>query len=128
MSNGSFQGWIWTNDGTSADNTGFLYSPGGLHGTTANRVPISNVYLWEGTTEWIAQFTVAINEPNLKQGGWSTFDPTASNVKGTRGDGYGVFIINIGSQYLFVPKRVFGYYDGSSSVTVFVTCNTPRIN
>lgn len=128
MSNGSFQGWLWTNDGTSSDPTGYLYSPAGLHGSAANKVPISNVYLWEGNNEWIAQFSVAISESNLKQGGWNAFSQSSSNTRGTRGDGFGIFLIDIGSRYLFVPKRVFGYYDGSSTVTVFVTCNTPRIN
>jgi len=129
MATGKLRGWLWSNDGTSADPTGFVYNQGGLAATPANSVSVSSVYLWRGNTEWCVQFKVQTTDANLKQGGWNRFDVTTSGARGTRGDAYGAFVIALGgTSYLFMPHRVFGYYDGSTTITLFVNCSAPLIS
>jgi len=129
MATGKFRGWLWCNDGTSGDPTAFVFTPGGLHGTPSNEVAISNVYLWRGNTHWLVQFNVAINAATVKQAGWGTFDTAASGARGTRGDAYGSFVVKLGgTSYLFMPDRVFGYFDGGSTVKLFVSCTSPLIS
>jgi len=129
MANGKFRGWIWCNDGTSSDPTGYIFSPGGLHGTTSNEVAVSNVYLWRGNTHWCVQFNCVINEANVKQGGWGTFDTATSGARGTRGLAFGSFAITLGgTSYLFMPYHVFGYYDGGTLIKLFVSCTSPLIS
>jgi len=128
MANASFRGWLWCNDGTAADPTGFFYNPGGLHGTPANKVDVREVYLWKGVNEYCVQFKFETNAANAKQGGWNRFDVQSAGARGTRGDAYGMFALQLGGfQYLFAPHRVFGYFDGSTTVTLFINSNTPAI-
>jgi len=129
MANASFRGWLWCNDGTSADPTGYFYNQGGLAATAANKIDITNTYLWKGVNDWCVQFKFQTNGANVKQGGWSTFDVQSSGARGTRGDGFGVFELSLGGfSYLFIPERVFGYYDGGTTVTLFVIATTPRVS
>jgi len=128
MATAKIQGWIWCNDGTSADPTGFVFTPGGIHGTAANAADISNLYLDRGVNEWHLQFEFETNGTNIKQGGWNRFDTTAAGARGTRGDAYGVFEITYsGATYRFMPARLFGYYDGNTTVSLFVSCPTPSV-
>jgi hypothetical protein len=128
MATAKFQGWIWSNDGTSADPTGFFFTPGGIHGTAANAATVSNVYLDRCGNEWHVQFEFATNGANLKQAGWNGFVATASGARGTRGDAYGIFEITLsGATYRFIPTRVFGYYDGSTTVSLFIICPAPTV-
>jgi len=128
MATGKFRGWIWCNDGTSADPTGYFYNQGGLAATGSNSISVTGLYLWRGVTEWCVQLKFQTGGSNVKQGGWSTFDTSTSGARGTRGDAFGTFEIELGGfSYLFLPSRVFGYYDGSTTVTLFITSPAPRI-
>lgn len=129
MATGTFQGWIWCNDGTTTDPTAFAFTPGGLHGTAANTVVASNIYLWRGVNEWLCQFNLTISASNLKQAGWGTFDSSSSGARGTRGDAFGAFAITTsGATYRFLPTRVFGYYDGATTIKLFVTAPGPAVS
>jgi len=129
MATAKFRGWLWCNDGTSGDPTAFFFTPGGIHGTAANETVVSNVYLWRGNVDWCVQFNITITARNTKQAGWETFDTSSSGARGTRGDAYGAFVISLGStNYLFMPRRVFGYYDGGSLVKVWISCSSPLVS
>jgi len=129
MATAKFRGWIWCNDGTSGDPTAYIFTPGGVHGTAANAATIANVYLWRGNTEWCVQFNITVGATNVNQGGWGTFDTASSGARGSRGLAFGTFEITVGStSYLFMPHRVFGYYDGGTLVKVFVNCSAPAIS
>jgi len=129
MANASFRGWLWANDGTTSDPTGYFYNQGGIAATAANAIDVTGVYLWKGVNEWCVQFKFQINAANAKQGGWNRFDVQSSGARGTRGDAFGVFELTLnGFSYLFMPHKLFGYFDGSTTVTLFINSNTPRIS
>jgi hypothetical protein len=129
MASAKLQGWIWCNDGTSADPTGFVFTPGGIHATTSNAADVSNLYVDPGNGVYHVQFEFETNGANLKQAGWNSFVATASGARGTRGDAYGVFEVTFsGATYLFIPRRVFGYYDGNTTVSLFLVCSPPQVS
>jgi len=129
MATAKFRGWLWCNDGTSGDPTGYFFTPGGVHGSAANETVVSNVYLWRGNIDWCVQFNITVNARNTNQGGWSTFDSSSSGARGSRGLAFGVFVITLGgTNYLFMPQRVFGYFDGGSLVKVWINCSSPLVS
>jgi len=129
MANASYRGWLWSDDGTTTDPTGYFYNQGGLAATAANAIAVTGVYLWKGVNEWCVQLKFQINATNAKQGGWNRFDVQSSGARGTRGGAYGIFELTLGGlSYLFVPTKLFGYYDGGTTVTLFITTTTPRIS
>jgi len=125
MANGTFKGWLWLNDGTSNDPTAYILNPSGLSSSSA--VTATSIYIWEGVNEDVIQFTVATSDPNLKQGGWGTFNTTSPGARGSRGLACGIFQISLpGVQILCLPARAFGYYDGGSELNLWVTCPRAR--
>jgi len=125
MATGTFKGWLWLNDGTSADPTAYIFNPSGLHSNTS--VIATSIYVWEGLNEDVVQFTVATTATNLRQGGWGTFNATAPGARGSRGLATGAFAINLGDsvEYICIPVRAFGYFDGGSELNLWVSC--PKI-
>jgi len=126
MATGTFKGWLWLNDGTSADPTAYIFNPSGLHSNTS--VVATSIYIWAGLNEDVIQFTVATTASNLRQGGWGTFNATQPGARGSRGLATGAFAINLGNsvEYLCIPTRAFGYYDGGSELNLWVSCPKPR--
>jgi len=129
MASGYFKGFLWCNDGTSGDPTAYFFNQGGVAATDTNAVPVSQVYLWRGNTGYCVQFKFQTNGANAKQAGWNTFDTSTAGARGSRGLAFGVFEIRLGgTRWLFMPERVFGYFDGSTTVTCFVNCPAPLVS
>jgi len=125
MATGTFKGWLWLNDGTSADPTAYIFNPSGLHSSTS--VVATSIYIWQGVNEDVVQFTVATTASNLRQGGWGTFNATQPGARGSRGLALGAFELALpGIKYLCVPSRAFGYYDGGAELNLWVTCPRAR--